>query len=92
MGNKNSIYCRLHQSQNPTYLPVQGHTIGRIESYMDNIALLVQQRISQDIEIVVEIVVEQSNLKMHIKYVCNNNEDYIWNCTEQKKYFEIATL
>ena len=54
---------------------------------MDNIALLVQQRISQDIEIVVEIVVEQSNLKMHIKYVCGNNKDYIWNCTEQKNKF-----
>ena len=34
----------------------------------ENIAIFVEQRISQDIE----IVVEQNNLKMHIKNVCNS--------------------
>ena len=50
------------------------YNYGNGESYMDNIAMLVEQRISQDIE----IVVEQSNLKMHIKNVCSNNQGYIW--------------
>ena len=49
------------------------HNYGNIESFMDNIAKLVEQRISRDIE----ISVEQSNLKMHIKNVCNNNQGYI---------------
>ena len=38
-----------------------------------NSAIFVERRISQDIE----VVVEQSNLKMHIKNVCNNNQGYI---------------
>ena len=59
------------------------HNYGNIESFMDNIAKLVEQRISRDIE----ISVEQSNLKMHIKNVCNNNQGYIWKGTEQKKVF-----
>ena len=32
---------------------------------------------AESVQCVVEIVVGQSNLKLHIKYVCSNNKDYI---------------